>query len=238
MAPSDPLSYDEIHAIQRRERSTRSLAKVPADFYPRLTTYLEEARRELALESSKGASPRVLLLQGQFRNLEETAREIVMLRLRKVSEMSFTVLEGGSLNERVLTPEERDFAGAMADLIGKARGAALADRGAGPAVGAGPASPPALAATGASAPGAPRAPAPPGPPAARLPREPTAAPPRGEPAGAPPVAHLRILDDIPPFEGENHHVFRLRKEDVVTLPRDIATILVRRKKAVEMEAPA
>jgi hypothetical protein len=49
---------------------------------------------------------------------------------------------------------------------------------------------------------------------------------------------LRILDDIPPFEGENKHVYRLRKEDVVTLPRAIASILVRRKKAIEMESPA
>jgi DNA replication initiation complex subunit (GINS family) len=231
MTPSEPLSFDEIHSVQRRERSTRNLAKVPVDFYRRLSTYLKEARRELEVESSKGPSPRVLLLQGQFRNLEETAREIVLLRLRKVSEMSFTVVEGGSLNERVLTEEEREFAVAFAAMIEKVRGTALKEPM--PATGGpttdplpvhpspGAVGPPGKAA-GEPAPGATARSAPPGP--------------SGE--AAPGIAHLRILADIPPFEGENKHVYRLRKEDLVTLPRDLAAILVRRKKAVEMQAPA
>jgi DNA replication initiation complex subunit (GINS family) len=226
MADLEPLSYDEIHAVQRRERSSRSLAKVPPDFYPRLSAYLAQARRELDGESLKGASPRVLLLQGQFRNLEETAREIAMLRLRKVSEMSFTTLEGGSLNEKALTPEELEFARSLLDLIGRARATTLQE----PAAPAAPAVAPRAQAPAPAAP--PVAP----PPAARAPLAPPAPPPA--PAAPPPLAMLRILDDIPPFEGENKHVYRLRKEDVVTLPRAIASILVRRKKAIEMESPA
>lgn len=231
MPPSDPLSYDEIHSIQRRERSSRSLAKIPADFYPRLASYISEARSELDAESTKGASPRVLLLQGQFRNLEETAREIVMLRLRKVSEMSFTVIEGGSLNERVLTPGERAFADALSGLIGKARAETLREA---------PPVPPAARGPEALPQPAEGPPVAPQPEAASAVREsPPAAPEAAAvPAASPPaVATLRILADIPPFEGENHHVYRLRKEDIVALPRDIASILVRRKKAVEMEAP-
>lgn len=256
MPPADPLSYDEIHAIQRRERSSRSLAKIPPDFYPRLSSYLAEARSELASESKKGASPRVLLLQGQFRNLEETAREIVMLRLRKVSEMSFTVAEGGSLNERVLTPEERSFAEGLSQLIGRARSSTLSEpvppapggtpvreaEGAPPA-GGGPADPAqappptdATATPDSDAAGGKDATAQPAQPA--QPAEPAQPAQLAQPAGPPPVATLRILADIPPFEGENQHVYRLRKEDIVALPRDIASILVRRKKAVEMESPA
>ncbi len=231
MTPADPLSYDEIHAVHRRERSTRSLAKVPGDFYPRLSAYLEEARKELSEESSKGASPRVLLLQGQFRNLEETAREIVMLRLRKVAEMSFTVVEGGSLNERVLTPEELRFAGALSQLIGSAHAEALTGVG-----GTAPApAPPRDAETARKAAPEPRA----APASGRTDHEEPGRPEEpAPPPAAPALAMLRILDDIPPFEGENKHVYRLRKEDIVSLPRDIASILVRRKKAVEMESPA
>jgi DNA replication initiation complex subunit (GINS family) len=241
MAPMEPLSYDEIHSIQRKERSTRSLAKVPPEFYPRLSAYLAQARRELEAESSKGAGPRVLLLQGQFRNLEETAREIVMLRLRKVSEMSFTAVEGGSLNDKLLTPEERDFATALAQMVRTTGRGALAEVPfEGPPDAAGPRAERSSALQAVRPePQAPPAPPPPVPaPPAPAPFEPMAS----QVAAAAPEhsAHalLRILDDIPPFEGENHHVYRLRKEDVVTLPRDIASILVRRKKAVEMEAPA
>src|SRR3989442_10325875 len=102
MPAADPLSYDEIHSIQRRERSTRSLAKVPHDFYERLALYLAEAKAALDQESAKGASPRLLLLQGQYRNLQDMARDILLMRLRKVTEMAFTVVEGGALNDKVL----------------------------------------------------------------------------------------------------------------------------------------
>src|SRR6266699_1161139 len=64
MAPTEPLSYDEIHSIQKRERSTRSLTKVPQDFYERLASYVADAKAGLAEESAKGTSPRLFLLQG------------------------------------------------------------------------------------------------------------------------------------------------------------------------------
>jgi len=110
MAPSEPLSYDEIHSIQKRERSTRALTKVPQDFYERLASYVADAREGLGEESLKGPSPRLVLLQGQFRNLEEMAREIMLLRLRKVTELAFAAVEGGPLNEKGLTGEELAFA--------------------------------------------------------------------------------------------------------------------------------
>jgi hypothetical protein len=51
------------------------------------------------------------------------------------------------------------------------------------------------------------------------------------------VLVLRILEDVPPFEGEDSRVYHLKREDVVSLPRNFAQILVRRKKAVELTVP-
>src|SRR6266850_1761047 len=99
-APADTLSYDEIHGALTRERSSRSLGKLSHDFYERLAAYLADASAGLAEESQKGPSPRLVLLQGQYRNLEEMARDIFLLRLRKVSEATFTVLEGGVMSDK------------------------------------------------------------------------------------------------------------------------------------------
>jgi len=229
-APSDSLSYDEIHGALARERSSRSLGKLSHDFYERLAAYRAEAKAGLAEESQKGPSPRLVLLQGQYRNLEEMARDILMMRLRKVSEATFTVLEGGVLNDKGMPPEEIAFSKDLLGLLQRARAGAMRE---------GHAESP-RASVPVPAPEPPRpAAAPPRPP----PRpEPMAAPavehrPEAQSAG-PPVVVLRILDDIPPFEGEANRVYRLKREDIVTLPRDLALILVRRKKAVELEVPA
>jgi DNA replication initiation complex subunit (GINS family) len=223
MPPTEPLSYDEIHGVQKRERSTRSVTKIPGDFYPRLSNYLALARAELADESAKGPSPRLLLLQGQFRNLEEMARDIVLLRLRKAGEMSFSAAEGGTINERALTPEEFAFARDVQASVERVRASALKE---------------------GLPPGRPAAPAPVAPaekpaPPAKLSAEP--APHHEAPAPAPVPATdlvLRILDDIAPFETEDGRRFQLKREDIVTLPTNVAQILLRRKKAVEFEVPA
>jgi DNA replication factor GINS len=224
MAPSEPLSYDEIHGVQKRERSTRSLTKVSHDFYERLAAYLADAKAGLADESLKGPSPRLVLLQGQFRNLEEMAREIMLLRLRKVTELAFSAVEGGALSDKLLTPEELSFAKHVQVLVEGTRATAFRE-GAPKA-----APPPAAAPSPAAAAPVRQAPSPPPPPPQK------AAAPTIEIA-APSVMLLRILDDVPPFEGENNHVYRLKREDVITLPRDLAQILLRRKKAVVLEVP-
>ena len=224
MAPSEPLSYDEIHSIQKRERSTRALTKVPQDFYERLASYVADAREGLGEESLKGPSPRLVLLQGQFRNLEEMAREIMLLRLRKVTELAFAAVEGGPLNEKGLTGEELAFARNVQGLAEATRESLMR----GGVHGSAPPPP-------RAAPAPPRAdPAPPVPSAAAAPPK-AAAPPQAP--EAPPVVVLRILDDIPPFEGDDNRVYRLKREDVITLPREIAQILLRRKKAVELQVP-
>jgi DNA replication initiation complex subunit (GINS family) len=227
MAPTEPLSYDEIHGVQKRERSTRSLTKVSHDFYERLAAYLADAKAGLSEESAKGPSPRLVLLQGQFRNLEEMAREIMLLRLRKVTELAFSAVEGGALSDKLLTPEELTFAKHFQVLVEGTRATAFRE-------GAARAPPAPPAAAPAPAP----VPASPGPPrhiAAAPPAAPPPAPRAEHPA--PSVVLLRILDDVPPFEGENNHVYRLKREDVITLPRDLAQILLRRKKAVILEVP-
>jgi DNA replication factor GINS len=229
MAGTDPLSYDEIHSIQRRERSTRSLTKVPHDFYERLAAYLADAKAGLDEESAKGASPRLMLLQGQFRNLQDMARDILLMRLRKVTEVAFTVVEGGALNDKVLSPEELAFAKDLGGLIERTRAAAVRE-GAPPPGASGPPAAPVASALASPAPPPSR---PPGPAAA--PKIQEALPSASQ--AAPSVVLLRILDDIPPFEGDNNRVYRLKREDVITLPSDLARILVRRKKAVELEVP-
>ncbi len=229
MAPPEPLSYDEIHSIHKRERSTRSVTRVSQDFYGRLSTYLADAKAGLDEESAKGPSPRLVLLQGQFRNLEEMARDILLLRLRKVTELAFSAVEGGALADKQLTSEEVEFAKGVQALVERTRAAVMREGAARdpPPAPTAPA-PRALAPT-------PRAPD----PASKTHTSPAPSAPHGAPptaaAPAAPVVLLRILDDVPPFEGEDNRVYRLKREDVITLPNYIAQILLRRKKAVELE---
>jgi DNA replication initiation complex subunit (GINS family) len=228
MAPSEPLTYDEIHSTQRRERSTRNITKVSADFYERMAAYLADAKAGLEEETAKGSSPRLMLLQGQLRNLEEMARDILQMRLHKVTELSFAAVESGSLADKPLTPEEMAFAKEVQALV-EATKARMMPTGPRPPA----ATPPAVPAAkpkAAPAP-APKVEAPPPPP----PKAAKAAAPAAPPAE--PLALLRILEDVPPFEGDDGRVYKLKREDVISLPRAFSQILIRRKKAVELPLP-
>lgn len=235
MAPSEPLSYDEIHSTQRRERSTRSLTKVSNDFYERMSAYLADAKAGLDEESAKGSSPRLGLLQGQLRNLEEMARDILQIRLHKVTELSFAAVESGSLVDKPLTPEELAFAKEVQALVEGTK-ARMMPSGPRPAKSPTPPSPAPAAAVKAKPAPAPappvEAPPPAPPPKAAKPAQ--IAPPAD--AGEP-LALLRILEDVPPFEGDDGRVYKLKREDVISLPRAFSQILIRRKKAVELPVP-
>jgi DNA replication initiation complex subunit (GINS family) len=231
MASGDPLTYDEIHSMQKRERSTRSVTKVSVDFYERLATYLADAKTGLEEETAKGSSPRLMLLQGQLRNLQEMARDILLMRLHKVTELSFAAVESGSLADKPLTPEELVFAKEVQALVEATKARMMADS---PRL-----APPAPAVVMAPKPKAAPAPKPPleAPPAAPAPK---VAPPKAAPAPPPAqeaLALLRILEDLPPFEGEDGRVYKLKREDVISLPRAFSQILIRRKKAVELPVP-
>lgn len=230
----EPLTYDEIHAVQKRERSTRSISKVTPDFYERLAAYLADAKAGLDEESRKGTSPRLVLLQGQLRNLQEMARDIMLLRLQKVTELSFAAAESGGLPDKPLTPGEMAFAKEVQALVEGTRAHLMSEA----------ARPPPPAAPPAAKPMAPApkpAPAPKAEPPKRAAPEPPEAPwPSAAASAAPPseaLIVLRILEDVPPFEGEDSRVYKLKREDVVSLPRNFAQILVRRKKAVELTVP-
>ena len=47
---------------------------------------------------------------------------------------------------------------------------------------------------------------------------------------------VKIMDDLPPFMGEDMKKYALKKEDVISLPPEIASVLIERKVAREVKA--
>ena len=56
------------------------------------------------------------------------------------------------------------------------------------------------------------------------------------PAPPPDYVVLRILEDMPPIAGPDRN-YELKKEDMVSLPTNIAKALIARKKAVKVQLP-
>ncbi len=233
------MGFKFIQQVQQRESRSQNLTKLPADFFTNLALHLEQlqalARDEMARDPM---STTATLLQNELRNTTSLARDIVLLRLRKMASRAVDSLEGGKVDVRALTPSEKDLYGEMASFMARARqellpvqGPAAASR----AAARTPSEPPPPgdsmdleegpgAEEGAEVPG-------PGAPTAPFaPPAPTAAP--TGPAGE--AAFIHVLRDTPPFAGEDGQTYSLRKGDMVSIPRKLAQVLVDRGMAEEV----
>ncbi|HEV2166951.1 MAG TPA: hypothetical protein VGS23_08270, partial [Thermoplasmata archaeon] len=213
-----PDQYTLLLELRRSEGAARGLAKLPHDFYGTTTSYLSEVRRTFEAELRENPSGRKGELSRQtYQRANQVARDIIEARMTKLLSLAFQASVGGTKELPNALPEERALFESLSGLLRTYRGSVA----------------PYLSTESAAAPAPPK---PTGAPSTPH-RDPSASPaPRSGPSPNTP-ALVRILKDSRPLE-IGAETIELRKEDIVSLPAEVARILIDGKiaEAIQVEA--
>ena len=215
----EEVNFERVTKVYREESGKKTLVSLEADFYDKLAGYVARLDEGANAEAQKDPnSPKALLLQDELRKVRKRRDQIFTYRERKLALLASSRASGAEVEVPHLTTQESALFENMVALLKKSRADAF-----GPlphAVEETPAVP---------------APRPKGAGPSKEPEQMRVV--RAEDTKRTPVAPslkdhvlVHVLEDIPPFAGIDT-TYRLKREDVVTLPKTIAQILVDRGKA-------
>ena len=211
-----PDQYTLLLELRRAEGAARGLAKLPHDFYNSTATYLAEVRRAFEGELRENPSGRKGELSRQtYQRASQVARDILEARMTKILSLAFQASVGGSRELTNALPEERALFESLTNVL-RAHRSSVA---------------PYL-----SPEGTPAAPSTPTPAAAHRAKE--SSPSRAESVPAKPeptTSLIRMLKDSRPLEIGNE-TLELRREDLISVPTEVARILVDGKLAELVQA--
>jgi DNA replication factor GINS len=251
----EPLTYEEVTEVYRKEQKTKNVTEIRKDFYPALRDLLDRLRTENEREMSADKySAKSNLLSNQMKKISDKAIQIFDFRAEKIMLSALRAAGGAKVEVDRLTEEEKMLFDSVMSSVQERRALVLEfEKKSKEDVSQRPqqAEKPSVTVTS-------------GLPAPKqetveediglgeevvvalqdkealeeidegVEEEPSPAPARKD--SQKPVEEylvLRILEDIPPFAGPGRD-YRLSKEDVVTLPIAIARALIGKGKAVEL----
>lgn len=217
MPEKKEVTYEELMSIHRQESGNNILAKIHPELYRKAAVYIENLERRCKGEKEANSEISGMLLNQLNRAQEKTA-EIYELRMRKIALLAMTSAFGAEPRLDNMAPEELDAFNTLKEFFLshhentlKPRCDELREYG------------DELKATEE--------------PARKGKTSGTSGKSAG--AGAQPEEKdeniiVRILENLPAFAGTNRN-YELKKEDIISLPRNIAEILVRHNKATEIK---
>jgi DNA replication initiation complex subunit (GINS family) len=206
-----PDQFSLLLEWRRNEAASRSLARLPHDFYASTRGYLADVRRSYEADLRENPSGRKGEISRQtYQRAGQAARDIVEGRIQKVMAAAFQSSIGGPRDLPNALPEERAvFDGVLGALVSHRKTVA-----------------PYLEASAASVPAVPEAKPLAEPPAANP--KPTSSPPVSRPGAA--SVYVRIVKEARPVEVGSETI-DLRPDDVLSLPPETARLLVDAKVA-------
>lgn len=203
-----PDYYTKLLELRRAEGSAHGLSKLPVDFYPQTRAYLAELKSTFETELRENPSGRKGELARQtHQRAVQTARDIVEARMMKILTAALQASLGGSRDLPNALPEERTLHESLLGFLRQHRSEVA----------------PYLEPTGA---------------APNAPKRPTAAPSRNTPSEAATsraasqnpapgndLSIVRVLQDTPKV-ALGSETLELRRDDVLSLPAEVARLLV------------
>jgi len=208
------MTYEELMSAHRQESKQTSLVKASSDFYKRMASYLDTLNQRIA-ENRSDSTEMSGMLHNQLKTAKEKSSEIYETRMRKIALMAMTAAFGNEARVDNATPEETEAFNSLKtffiDHCSKTMSAECE--------------------AAAEGPKEMSMPAPKAAKAAPAPELPVAAPQKE--AVKSEIILVRILEDLPAFAGTDKN-YHLAKEDIISLPRNIADILVKHNKAIEV----
>ncbi len=225
------VDFERVTKVYREESSKKTLSRLEPDFYAKLAAYLKGLEARAAEEVAKAPnSPKAMLLQDELRKVLKKRDQVFQYRERKIALLASSKASGGEADTAGLATPEAELFDRLVGLLKGTREAAYAGGGIPP-----PASPPPLPAPAPAAPSPAQTPA--ASPAAPVFQRLAEPPKKIAPPAPKDLVVVHVLEDIPAFAGIDAK-YTLRKEDVVTLPRAIAQLLIDRGKVRIVQMPA
>lgn len=204
--PKKPeMSYEELMSIHRLESRQNSLTKLDSAFYQRTNGYLD-ALQNRCLEESRSASENSGLLINQLKTVKGKTSEIYEIRTRKIALMAMISAYGGDASIENMTPEEIDLFKVLEGVFSGHKRTTISPES------------PAVKETEVQK---------------TLEGERSAVKEGHASKPADDTVLVRILEDLPTLAGAEKN-YSLQKEDVISLPKKMAEILLRSNKAVEI----
>lgn len=207
------FSYAQLRNLERQERQSPELMNVGNDFYEGARRHIRELEERLEEEQAENpSSKKVLLISDELRNTRRIWESIFERREKKVVQAALSAARSGSHPPKHLTSQEKEFYHQLVTILEENRRVILEGKQEAPpkAVDEDRAQPPEHRdSTSESKKQTPEEDRPP----------------------EPEKVVLRILKAVPPFVGSDMKKYSLKEEDVVTMPRDMADILIEREAA-------
>lgn len=220
MPGEEEVNFERVTKVYREESGKKTLVTLEADFYDKLAAYVARLDASANAESQKNPNaPKALLLQDELRKVRKRRDQIFTYRERKLALLASSRASGADVEVPNLPTQEHVLFEGMVALLKASRADAF---GASSAAKESPAP-------------APEGSTPKPTPAAkesdrmRIVRAEDTKRTAVRPSLKDHVL-VHVLEDLPPFAGIDT-TYRLKKEDVITLPKTIAEILVNRGKA-------
>lgn len=229
MPGEEEVNFDRVTKVYREEGGKKTLVSLEQDFYDKLAAYVKRLQEGASREAQADPnSPKALMLQDEFRKVLKRREQIFTYRERKLALLASSKASGAEIEVMTLPHQDRSLFDAMVALLVQTR----ADAFGGSPFGSesGPTEP-----TTEAEPAAPANPERKPPAGMKVLSSAETKKPKVAPSLKDHVV-VHVLEDLPPFAGLDT-TYSLRKEDVVTLPKTIAEILVTRGKARIVQMP-
>jgi DNA replication initiation complex subunit (GINS family) len=204
-----PVSYKALRKVQQAEQAVAMLTKLDASFYRDVRTFL----RALDLSVASEKSPqKARLFADEQANTRKLVEGVYALREKKIVSAALVAARGGVPDIKSMLEEERPLYEHLVKEIGGARLSLL---------------------DGTRQPEGPSVEEPvssPEPLKAPVVQPPVVQPPVGSQSASVVNPHplVRVVQDMPQFVGTDMRVYELRKDDVLSLPQEIAGPLLKR----------
>ena len=200
------MSYEEIMGLFRQENKSSQLIKVDSALYDKIGAYIrtlrKESERELAMNPMSQAS---MMLSDQLKKAIDKAKRVYELRQRKIALLAIRKVAGDNPDTGNLTPDELVLFSSLTSVLGAHKDSNADFEEFGPRF-----SQPSDVVQLPEAPG----------------KEACEAKRENAESGTPEeLVLVRVLEDVPTFAGVDRD-YKLRKEDVASIPKNIASTLL------------
>lgn len=212
MAPErGDMSYEDIMGLFREENKSSHITKVDPALYDRIGAYIKslrkESERELAMNPMSQAS---MMLNDQLKKAIDKSKRVYELRQRKIALLALRKVAGDNPDTANLTPDELVLFASLTSVFGAHKDSRADFEELGPRF----TQPDEVV----------QLPAAPSPKACE---EKKAATDQG---ASEDLVLVRVLEDMPTFAGVDKD-YKLRKEDIISLPKGVANTLISHGKA-------
>lgn len=224
----EELDYETISQLFQKERKVSRLTEITPDFYEAVSKYLTKLEQEYSKESNKNpTSPTTLLLREEHLKITKLLKQIYEIRERKVVLSALNQVKGVSHEISNITRQEQELLDNIVNVLERTRAPILQlsqpSQGALESNDAPPIQP--------SKTSAPSAPAEEQEVSMIEDHEPE--PEEVQENSSSPDRDFivaLVLEDLSSFVGTDLKTYNLKKEEVVCLPKNVATVLLKTEK--------